>query len=70
MKIGTDQGLIIQTNGKNFCESGNARSEAKWEGAIEELRNLALLQDRGHKDEVFSLTNEGYRFADAFRGER
>lgn len=70
MKIGTLQGMIIQTNGKNFCETGNARSEAAWEGAIEELRSLALLQDRGHRGEVFSLTNEGFRLADALRDKR
>jgi len=70
MRIGTMHGMIIQTNGRNLCESGNARSEAQWEGAIEELRNLALLQDRGHKGEVFSLTTEGYRLADTLRGER
>ena len=70
MKIGTLKWKKIQTNGKNFCETGNARSEAVWEGAIEELRSLALLQDRGHKGEVFSLTKEGYRLADALREKR
>ncbi len=70
MKIGTLQGMIIQTKGKNFCESGNARSEAVWEAAIEDLCNLALLQDRGHKGEVFSLTNEGYRLADALHDKQ
>lgn len=68
LRIGTLQGLIVQTNGKNFVESGDPRSEVTWDAAINELRDSALLQDRGHKGEVFSLTNEGYRVADLIRG--
>ncbi|MEE9296413.1 MAG: hypothetical protein V3W34_15835 [Phycisphaerae bacterium] len=60
-------GMSVQTNGKNFIEQGNPRSEAMWEGAIQELCDLALFQERGHKGEVFSITNEGYRVADLLR---
>ncbi|MGL6072875.1 MAG: DUF4062 domain-containing protein [Fimbriiglobus sp.] len=61
-------GLRISTNGQRFNEQGNARSEARWEAAIAELENLRLLEDLGHKREVFSVTDEGYRVVDLLRG--
>ncbi len=61
-------GLIVQTNGKQLAQMGDARSEARWKGAIEELLNLGLMEARGHKGEVFGLTNEGYELADRFGG--
>jgi len=57
-------GLIIQTNGKSFGEGGNPRSRAVWEGAIEELQSLGLIVDRGHKNEAFGVTREGYQVAE------
>jgi hypothetical protein len=41
-------GSTIQTNGKQFNEPGNHRSEAQWEAAIEDLLSNGLLQPRGH----------------------
>ena len=67
LRIRTLQGLIIQTNSKSFTDSGDPRSEATWDAAINELKDLDLLQDRGGKGEVFSLTNEGYRVVDLLR---
>ena len=61
-------GLIVQTNGKQLAQMSDARSEARWKGAIEELLNLGLMEARGHKGEVFGLTNEGYELADRFGG--
>ena len=62
--LGTLQGLIIQANNKQFGTPGDPRSEAKYKGAAEELRSLGLIEDRGHKGEIFRVTNEGYRVAD------
>lgn len=64
MKVRSLGGLTVQTNGKQFVEKGNPRSEAAWEAAITELYDSGFLQDQGYKGEVFSLTNEGYRIAD------
>lgn len=64
LMLSTLQGLIIQSNGKTFGETGDHRSEARWREAVEELRNEGLIEDRGHKGEVFGITNEGYRVAD------
>ena len=60
-------GTWVQTNRRSFIEQGKPRSEAMWEGAVQELVNLELLQQRGHKGEVFSITNDGYRVADLLR---
>lgn len=57
-------GTAIQTNGKNLIPSEDRREVAKWEAAIEELRSYDLLVDRGHKGEVFEITNLGYQIAD------
>lgn len=57
-------GYHVQTNGKDFVERGNPRSEALWRGAVSELRNGGLIEDRGHNEEVFAITDEGYRVAD------
>jgi len=58
-------GLIIQTNGKSFAgQGGDPRIRARWEGAIEELKSLGLIVDRGHKNEVFSVTRQGYEIAE------
>ena len=34
-------GLIIQANGRQFAQSGDPRSEARWEATLERLRELA-----------------------------
>ena len=60
----TMHGLFLQTNGKDFVKPDNARSEAKGRAAIRELIQLGLIEDRGHKGEVFRVTAEGYRVAD------
>lgn len=61
-------GLIVQTNGKQLAQMGDARSEARWRGAIEELVRCGLLEPRGHKGEVFGVTNDGYQLADRLGG--
>lgn len=57
-------GTSIQTNGKNLIPSEDHREVAKWENAIEELRSYDLVVDRGHKGEIFEITNLGYQIAD------
>ena len=57
-------GTDVQTNGKNLIQSKDRREVAKWEAAIEELVENGLLIERGHKGEVFEVTNFGYQVAD------
>lgn len=67
MVIPTLAGLMVQTNGKTLAQMGNPRSEAIWKAAVDELLAQELLEPRGHKDEVFGITNTGYEVADRLR---
>ena len=64
IQIGTLDGYHIQSNGREFIESENARSEAKWRAAIDELENKGLIEDRAGKSEVFFVTDSGYEAVD------
>lgn len=57
-------GTDIQINGKNIIPSNERREVAKWEQALEELLNKALIVARGQKGEVFEVSNLGYQIAD------
>lgn len=57
-------GTDVQTNGKNYIESNERREVARWEAAIEELVEKELLIERGHKGEIYEITNLGYQIAD------
>lgn len=57
-------GPRIQVSGRNFNEPGNPRSQALWEGAVEELESLGLVKTLSYKREMFALTKEGYGVAD------
>lgn len=64
MSVQTMDGLSVQTNGRSFAEQGNSRSEALWRGAVEELSNAGLVEDRRGKREVYFVTDKGYRVSD------
>jgi hypothetical protein len=64
MRLGTMAGTHVQTNGRDFVESGNVRSAARFRGAVDELHNLGLVEDRAGKGEVFFITDDGYRVSD------
>ncbi|NQY07659.1 MAG: DUF4062 domain-containing protein, partial [Flavobacteriaceae bacterium] len=57
-------GTNIQSNGKNFIESNERRDVALWESAIDELTQNDFIVERGHKGEIFEITNLGYQIAD------
>lgn len=65
--VATLGGFHVQTAGREFVESHNPRSEALWRAAVEELASNGLVEDRSYKGEVFRITQEGYRYADALR---
>jgi len=64
MKLKTMRGLIIQTNNKGFVGGRNARLEAIWEDALNQLIENSFVEDRGYKGEVFAVTRSGYEYAD------
>jgi hypothetical protein len=57
-------GLSVETNGRDFVSKGDARSEAQWRRAVQELSQRGLLERRDARGEVFSITDEGYRVGD------
>lgn len=67
LSIHVKEGTIIQSNNKQLAQMGSHRSEAKWKAAIEDLVALGLLEARGYKGEVYSITHSGYEAADQLR---
>jgi hypothetical protein len=63
MSLQTMEGSHVQTNGRDFIRGG-ARAEAQWRSAVAELDRLGLIEDRAGKNEVFFVTDEGYRVAE------
>lgn len=57
-------GQAIQTNDRNFVNSGDRRSVARWEAAIEELLEHGFFTPRGTKGEIFEITDKGYKYSD------
>lgn len=57
-------GLEIRTNGKNFVERGNKRSEAIWKEALSDLLGEELIEDGSGNGAGFTVTNRGYEVAD------
>lgn len=67
LKIEAMDGMHISTHNTKFGEKGDPRSEAKWKAAMNQLVNIGLIEDRGYKGEVFTLTDEGFRIADLLK---
>jgi len=57
-------GLTIQVGSRNFTEGADTRSQAMWEGAVQELEKLGLISPLGNKREIFKVTREGFDAAD------
>ena len=52
----------VQTNRRQFAESGDSRSVARWRSAVDELNNFDLIEDFGEREgELFRVTAKGYR---------
>lgn len=60
-------GFDIQTNGKTLNKDFEPRTRATWIAAIENLVRKEILEERGFKGEVFSLTLFGYKIADKLK---
>ncbi len=60
-------GTDLQTNSKNLIQVQERREVSKWEEALKELKVNQLIIDRGHKGEIFEITNLGYQIADMIK---
>ena len=58
-------GLSISANGKSFVETGDARSEARWEQAIRELVGHGLVVDPTGGGQIFEVTHSGFQLTDS-----
>ena len=67
-KIGLANGMLININGKALNELGNRRSEAKWEGALDELIERRLVKDYNGKGKAFEVTHKGFVVTDTLKG--
>jgi hypothetical protein len=61
------EGMHVGTNRRNFVEHGNAKSDARWRGAVDELHDLGLIEERAGKGELFFVTDAGYQAADRLK---
>lgn len=66
----SSSGLAIQAGGKNFVPDRSPRSESLWEDALKELINTGFIEDVGHRGEVFRVTTNGFKQADAFGAKK
>lgn len=62
-----NNGVALQTNGKQLITDNEPRSIATWEGAVDELAHLGLIKAQGHKGQVYKVTREGYDVAELLR---
>jgi hypothetical protein len=68
LRIQTNGGLFVQTNGHEFVEQRSARQEARWEAVLNELEVKGLIQPLSYERQVFQVTDDGYRTADSTPG--
>ena len=64
MRVNVFGGAIVQANGRQLNEQGDARALARWDAALDELEREGLAKASGYKREIFQVTNEGYEAAD------
>jgi hypothetical protein len=64
LKLESMTGLLLQAGDQNLVESGNARSRARWEGALNDLESLGLISSNP-EGTIYRITNEGYDAVDA-----
>jgi len=64
MRFRTATGLHIKAGDKDFVQNREPRTEARWQGALNELVGCNLLLDRNGNGDVFGMTNLGYSVAD------
>jgi len=58
------RGHVLSAGGKCLNVPGDDRSEARWEGGLEQLENYGFVKDASYKREVFRMTKAGFDAAD------
>ncbi|MBL4758987.1 MAG: hypothetical protein JKY32_15555 [Rhizobiales bacterium] len=60
-------GHAIQTNGRNFADSGDHRSIARWKHALQQLLENDFILNRGGEGQIFEITENGYQYVEEIR---
>ena len=68
--VRTSSGLCVQTAGKNFVTTREARVEARWDDAVRELARYGLIKSNGGGGQTYSVTTQGYDAADQIKARR
>jgi hypothetical protein len=63
--VETFEGFHVQANDETFGSGGDARVEALWKSALDELLGHGLIRREG--EDVYTLTPKGYKAADVIR---
>ncbi|QTC93163.1 hypothetical protein IFJ75_02490 [Brevundimonas goettingensis] len=63
MVLRTLGGTHVQAGRETFGDN-SPRDTARWTGAVEELVKRGFLSDRGHKGQLFAVTNAGFEYAE------
>jgi hypothetical protein len=67
MRVRSMGGTEVQAGDKCFNKPGDARDTARWEAAVEELRDARLIEQTDTKGEVYRVTHRGFERADRIR---
>jgi uncharacterized protein (TIGR02391 family) len=63
-------GLWVQTNEKTMNVVGDPRSEATWDGAVDELIERGLIKNADDSGDVFMVTGPGFKLVDRLKKEK
>ena len=61
----TMSGTTIQYGNGSIGDASGRREFAKWDAAIEELISLGMIKKTGKKDDIYTITNVGYKHLEA-----
>lgn len=60
----TRSGPSISTHGWEFNSRDTARETDRWKGALEKLERCGLVEAASYKQQVFTVTDSGYKVAE------
>jgi hypothetical protein len=70
LRINAMSGLQVQTHRREFVWEQTPRAERRIQAAMDELQALGLIEDAGHEQQVYQVTDEGYKAADILSAQQ
>lgn len=65
----SNSGPIISAGRFKFNRTDTQRESARWKAAVQKLEQYGFVEDSGYKEEVFSVTDSGFKAADQVKAE-